>query len=546
MVRPGQRTVHCFEVFLQSDFDSKPQEALVNIAESIQLCQQLEKCFVSIASRTAGIESEKEGNAEEKRNAVQLLERQAIRILELLTGIEAGSDPDDDNSLWRFSDEEIAFIAQSHCCQTQTQPQPAGGVEGAVSVPVSEKTSNLDVVEDFNSALPANQDVDSNLSFHESRDLSEEKLPITSVDADIASAARKEEDPVAIDDNWNGNNDRQVVFRMVSMDNPNYAIYSSDIYILYDVFRWAAYRTNSSDRWCDQGQSKGKVSKDSRVWRERKDARGVFGLNAHQFFGIGVPVVRQAIEFMLESVAVMVDLTPTAVNHHSSDVQLKSTSIAIKQEKVEVQEDIVHALKGMNFKSDNSLVSPGPLLYKPSYRLPSAADITRVLDKLEQSSQNFSSNPFGGLGGRGRPTGRNSSSSSNSSITMSNRGLRRIGGGSDSLLGCGRAEEVQPIGILEDSDPSKSRVLTRILTKMVDKEKPLNDHSSIAGVPAELGMDAEDEELLYNQQQQQEQQELRRQEQQEEELEASQRDAEKYCEMFAYYYQVYFRSFISP
>ena len=78
----------------------------------------------------------------------------------------------------------------------------------------------------------------------------------------------------------------QLLFRLVCMDNPSHPIYSDSIQTLYFIVLFAVNRINRS------GLLK-------RGAERRSDAQhAVYGLNAHQFFGLGIPFVRHAIELL--------------------------------------------------------------------------------------------------------------------------------------------------------------------------------------------------------------------------------------------------------
>jgi hypothetical protein len=132
----------------------------------------------------------------------------------------------------------------------------------------------------------------------------------------------------------------QIVFRVVCMDNPQCPMYSQSIYTAYDIIRLCVF---ANERFADG----------------RRSIENVYGLNAHQFFGIGLPFVRRAIELVPESAAAMIQLT-----------------------------------------SDSSSSSGSSELYQCIYRLPSEQDANKVLETLRTKSS-----ASGVVGRVGSPSG---------------------------------------------------------------------------------------------------------------------------------------------
>lgn len=70
------------------------------------------------------------------------------------------------------------------------------------------------------------------------------------------------------------------------MENPSHPIYSDSIDTLFFIVLFAVYRVNRS----------GLLRRGAE--RRSDPQHAVYGLNAHQFFGLGIPFVRHAIELL--------------------------------------------------------------------------------------------------------------------------------------------------------------------------------------------------------------------------------------------------------
>lgn len=80
--------------------------------------------------------------------------------------------------------------------------------------------------------------------------------------------------------------DSQILFRLICVENPSHPIYSDSIDTLFCLVLFAVYRVNRS------GLRKRGAE------RKSDPQHTVYGLNAHQFFGLGIPFVRHAIELL--------------------------------------------------------------------------------------------------------------------------------------------------------------------------------------------------------------------------------------------------------
>jgi hypothetical protein len=166
------------------------------------------------------------------------------------------------------------------------------------------------------------------------------------------------------------------IFRVVALDDCNKPLFSKSIKALFNIIFWES-------KICSQNIDNLNESKYKNKCVNRRDMES-FNLNAHQFFGIGLPFVRKAIEFIPESSSTM---------FHTSLINSEKSNI----------------------------------LYLPSYKIPSLEDFSRI-KKLKY--QNVSGcNNFNGtisINGCSRADSFKSLNSNNELHSQSRKVLSRI------------------------------------------------------------------------------------------------------------------------